>query len=100
MAEDGSRDIYEDQTSNRTYVQPRTKKDFYYNKWTDFKAPDWYHPYNGTDARSEFLYLRKNANTSPYIEMTKDWMDKNRLFLYLGGFLLAHLVELGRDYLR
>lgn len=39
--------IYEDTTTRRSYYQPRTQTDFYHTKWTGYKKPDWYHPYNG-----------------------------------------------------
>ena len=29
--------IYEDQTSKRSYFQPKQQKDFYYTKWTGYK---------------------------------------------------------------
>ena len=99
-ADDGSRDIYEDTTSNKSYYQPKTQSDFYHTKWTDYKKPDWYHPYNGLDARSEFLYLRKNADANPYVDMAYDAADKYRMMLYLGGFLFLNLCEIGKDYLR
>ena len=63
-----SQDIYEDTLSKRSYFQPKQQKDFYYTKWTGYRAPDWYHPYNGLDARSEFLYLRKSAFNWPRID--------------------------------
>jgi hypothetical protein len=91
--------MYEDQTSSRSYYQPRTQKDFYYTKWTGYKKPDWYHPYNGYDARSEFLYLRRNAFSWPVVDQALDFMELNRLFFYLAAFALYNAYDQYKDYL-
>lgn len=90
--------IYEDQTSKRSYFQPKQQKDFYYTKWTGYRKPDWYHPYNGLDARSEFLYLRRNAFAWPWIDKTIDFVELNRLFFYCLALALFNLCDLALDY--
>ena len=89
--EDSSR--YEDTTSSKSYYQPKQQRDFYYTKWTDYKQPDWYHPYNGLDARSEFLYFRKNAISWPRIDQIYDWIENNRFETYLIIFALINAVQ-------
>ena len=78
---------FENSTTKANYIQPRTITDFYYTKWTGYKAPEWYHPYNGTDNRSEYLY-RKTVNTvfSPRQDMALDKLEVYRLLLYLALF--------------
>jgi curved DNA-binding protein CbpA len=80
-------DIYEDSLSRRSYYQPKQQKDFYYTKWTNYQKPDWYHPYNGHDARSEFLYLRRSAISWPRIDQAFEFLENNRLFFYLLAYL-------------
>ena len=90
--------IYEDKVSNRSYFQPKQQTDFYYTKWTGYKKPDWYHPYNGLDARSEFLYLRRNAGIWPRIDQAYEYFELNRLMAYLAIFGLYNLVYLYREF--
>jgi len=81
---------YADSISNKNYMQPRTQTDFYHTKWTGYKKPDWYHPFNGRDARSEYLY-RKTVNTviSPYTEMFLEKCEGYRFYIYLALFGLS-----------
>ena len=67
---------FEDSTSKKNYFQPRTQTDFYHTKWTGYKKPEWYHPYNGLDGRSEYLY-RKRVNTvlGPRQEIFLEWCE-------------------------
>ena len=51
--------IYQDEFTGKTYYQPRTITDFYHTKWTGYQKPKWFHPYNGHDVRSEYLYRKK-----------------------------------------
>jgi len=85
---------FEDATSKKNYFQPRTQTDFYHTKWTGYKKPDWYDPYNGLDGRSEYLY-RKTVNhvLSPKAEMTLEWCEKRRFLIYLGLFLAWNLYD-------
>ena len=94
--------IYEDKTTNRNYYQPRTMTDFYYTKWTGYKKPDWYHPYNGRDVRSEYLYRRKlherGLNIPPWLDIAIEYMDVNRLFFYLLLFFIGDIIRVIRNY--
>ena len=49
---------YQDSTSQANYYQPRKMVDPYHTKWSNFKKPKWYHPYNGRDWRAEYMYTR------------------------------------------
>ena len=49
---------YEDSATKANYYQPKTQKDFYHTKWTDYKTPDNYDPLDGTNIRDEYLYRR------------------------------------------
>ena len=41
---------------------PRTVKNFYYNKWSDYKIPKWSNLFSGQDVKSEYIF-RENNNT-------------------------------------
>lgn len=90
--------IYEDTTSNRSYYQPKQQKDFYHTAWTNYEKPDWYDPYNGLDQRSEYLYLRRIANTWPKLDMAYEFIELNRLLFYMLGFGLFNIIDLYRDF--
>ena len=90
--------IYEDTTAKRSYFQPKQQKDFYHTKWTNYQKPDWYHPYNGIDARSEFLYMRKNSDYMPWWDQTRNQISDNRLLLYISVFLLYNAYDLYKDF--
>ena len=82
--------VYEDSTSKRNYMQPRTQTDFYHTKWTNYQKPDWYHPYNGLDYRSEYLYRTKehdfDGEVPPYLSIASTYIDNRRFWFYLGIF--------------
>jgi hypothetical protein len=88
---------YEDAGSRRTYYQPRTMKDFYHSKWTDYEKPKWYHPYNGLDWRSEYMYGKaihnRNSNLPPRLQILINFLDSNRLLLYLVIFMIADFLR-------
>jgi hypothetical protein len=92
---------FEDSTSKKNYFQPRTQTDFYHTKWTDYKKPDWYHPLNGLDGRSEYLY-RKTVNSwiPPVVEIAILKVEGYRLYLYMLLFGLWNLYEAYRAYNR
>jgi hypothetical protein len=81
-------------------LQPRTQTDFYHTKWTGYKKPDWYHPYNGHDGRSEYLY-RKTVNSylSPRIEIALESVERWRLWVYLGLFVVYNCFDWYHIYL-
>jgi DnaJ-class molecular chaperone len=85
--------IYEDTLSNKTYFQPKQQKDFYHTKWTGYKKPEWYHPYNGMDARSEFLYLRRNAISWPKLDEAIKFVGLNRLFFYFLAYAAFNIYD-------
>ena len=85
-------------TSRKSYYQPRTIKDFYHNKWTGYKKPKGFHPYNGNDVRSEYLYRKKLHDRywyiPPWVDITLELIELNRLFLYILFFFLGDLLRL------
>ena len=71
----------------------RTQTDFYHTKWSDYKKPDWYHPYNGLDWRSEYLYTKRDDDLtgvmSPRMLITLDLVNNYRFYVYLALFGLT-----------
>lgn len=90
---------FEDSTSKKNYFQPRTQTDFYHTKWTDYKKPDWYHPLNGLDGRSEYLY-RKTVNSwiPPVVEIVILKLEGYRLYIYMLLFGLWNVYEAYKAY--
>ena len=80
-------ETYEDSTSKSNYFHVRQQTDFHHTKWSDYKKPEWYHPYNGRDWRSEYLYTRRDDEMSevfsPRMLIAYDFFDKYRPYIYL-----------------
>ena len=92
---------FEDSTSKKNYFQPRTQTDFYHTKWTGYKKPDWYHPYNGIDNRSEYLYTKRiNTVFSPRQDIALEYLESRRLAVYLALFAVWNLYDLYNRYRR
>ena len=65
-------------------------KDPYYTKWTNYTAPKWYHPYNGSDARAEYMYRRRvNSVLAPRTEIMLEYVEVRRFWVYLALFGLS-----------
>ncbi|CDW75445.1 UNKNOWN [Stylonychia lemnae] len=94
--------VYQDEFTGKTYYQPRTITDFYHTKWTGYKKPDWYHPYNGQDVRSEYLYRKKLHDKywyiPPWVDIVVEFVELNRFFFYLMLFFAGDLIRLYFDY--
>lgn len=77
-------------------------KDFYHTKWTGYKKPKWFHPYNGHDVRSEYLYRKilhdRNWYVPPWIDIVLEFIEYNRLFLYLILFFMGDAVRFYFSY--
>lgn len=58
LAMDVKDKVYSQKYGKRNFYVTRQMKDFYHTQWTDFKKPKWYHPYNGYDIRSQYLYRK------------------------------------------
>lgn len=75
--------------------------DFYHTKWTGYKKPDWYHPYNGIDVRSEYLYRKKLHDRywyiPPWVDIAIEFLELNRLILYLLLFFCGDIIRLILD---
>ena len=93
--------MYEDTTSLRNHFQPRTQKDFYNTKWTNYQKPKWYHPYNGFNVRDEYIYRKKDTDrafaVAPHVDIILDWSDAHRLWLYLAAFAVFNIYDLYKN---
>jgi hypothetical protein len=89
--------VYTDPSSSRGYFQPRTIKDFYHNKWTNFKKPKWFHPYNGWDVRSEYIYRKKLHDRfwyiPPWLDIALEFIEMNRLLIYIILFFMGDAIR-------
>lgn len=94
--------IYQDEFTGKTYYQPRTITDFYHTKWTGYQKPKWFHPYNGHDVRSEYLYRKKLHDqywyVPPVVDIVIEFIEINRFFFYLLLFISADLVRMFFDW--
>lgn len=71
-------------SETRFNTGPRTIKNFYFNRWTDFKIPKWSNLKSGVDMRSEYLYRKDDAEfdkSHQYNEIIR-LLIKYRVFLY------------------
>ena len=89
---------YQDSTTKSNYFKTRTMSDPHYTKWSDYKKPEWYHPYNGKDWRAEYMYTRQDNDDSPYMVMAENFFGKYRAFLYLLLFGLTQVFTAFRSY--
>lgn len=85
---------YEDSSTKQNYFQPKTQKDFYYTKWTDFKKPENYDPMDGTNIRDEYIYRRPKEDwqwvvPARFDRVIKAIEETNRLFIWLGLFAVS-----------
>jgi len=47
-ASENSREtLYRDRFMRKSHFTPKESQDAYYNRWTGYKTPKWYSPYNG-----------------------------------------------------
>ena len=69
--------------------------DFYHTKWTNYKRPKWFHPYNGRDFRSEYLYRKKLHDRwffmPPKLDVVIEFIDLNRFFFYILLFFIGDI---------
>ena len=65
--------------------------DPYHTKWSGYQKPKWYHPYNGRDWRSEYMYSRRDTNLPHYVSVALDAIGNNRFLVYLFLFGLTQL---------
>jgi hypothetical protein len=66
---------------------PRTIKNFYYDKWSDYKTPEWSHTRKGMDSKSEYI-LRDIDDEFAVSEST------NKIFSIIFRFRLIFFVLL------
>ena len=51
---------YATTTGKPIYKGTRTIKNFYYNKWTGYRTPDWTNAEAGHDSQSEYMFRNKD----------------------------------------
>jgi len=94
--------VYSQKLGRKNYYVSRDIKDFYYNQWTDYKKPNWYHPYNGYDVRSQYLYRKKQDermwSLPPYLDIFLEKAEENRIFIYLLLFFLGDMIRIYLNY--
>ena len=94
--------VYAQKLGRKNYYVTRQMKDFYHTQWTDYKKPDWYHPYNGHDVRSQYLYRKKNDDRAwfipPYLDIALDWAEVNRIYIYFILFFIGDIYGLYKYY--
>ena len=97
LSNDIQDDIYADKLGGRQYYKQRKMSDFYHTKWTGYEKPKWYHPYNGYDVRSQYLYRQRNDDeawyTAPYEDMARDYVRRNRLIFWIAFFFCADIAR-------
>ena len=78
---------YQDPTTKNSYIHIRTQTDWHHTKWSNYKKPEGYHPYNGMDWRSEYLYTKRDDNFSsqapPHVVIATDFVNNYRAYFYL-----------------
>jgi hypothetical protein len=79
-------------------------KDFYHTKWTGYQKPKWFHPYNGIDVRSEYLYRKKLHDRywyiPPWFDIAFEFIELNRLFVYIVLFFLGDAIRLYKSIMQ
>lgn len=102
LSDDIKDKVYAQKLGKKNYYMTRQMKDFYHTQWTDFKKPKWYHPYNGLDVRSQYLYRKKNDERAwflpPYVDIAIEWCEINRLYIYFLMFISADFYRLYKKY--
>jgi curved DNA-binding protein CbpA len=71
-----SDDRYTSRYGKRVMSGPRTIKNTYYNKWTEFKTPKWSNLKDGMDSQAEYILRDKEDDL-------EDSVDKYRLYRFL-----------------
>ena len=86
-------ETYHDANKQSNHFKVRTQTDWHHTKWSGYKKPEGYHPYNGKDWRSEYLYTKRDDDASsvfsPRVLMSYDFLDNYRPYVYLFLFGLT-----------
>ena len=71
----------------------RTQTDFHHTKWSNYQKPKGYHPYNGRDGRSEYLYTKRADAMAhafpPHVVIAFDALSNYRPYIYMLLFGLS-----------
>lgn len=98
---DNSKYVKKGKGNNRVNVGPRTINEFYGDKWSEYKKPNWYNIFSGADQRSDYM-ARKREFDNYYADEEENfqsisksrlnrYIENNRVFLY---FILAFVIDL------
>lgn len=84
---------YTNKYGKRIFRGPRTVKNFYYDKWSNFKAPKWSNLNTGHDIKSEYIFRDSSDNMDmPYkFNKIQKILIKNRIIIY---FILVFSLDL------
>lgn len=76
---------YTSKYGRRVMRGPRTIKNFYFDKWSDFKTPKWSGTKYGYDSKTEYILrdLDENLSVSSKEEKRFRFIIKYRIILYL-----------------
>jgi hypothetical protein len=95
--------VYASKLGRKNYYVGRQMTDFYHTQWTDYKKPHWYHPYNGYDVRSQYLYRKKQDDRMwdlpPYVDIAFEYIEEYRIYLYLLAFAMIDAYWFYRSYI-
>jgi curved DNA-binding protein CbpA len=90
-----------DQRFSRKYGRkiwrgPTTIKNFYYDKWSNFKTPKWSNLNSGMDMKSEYIFrdLNEDLQMSRKEHLVSSFIDKHRIKFYFLGLMLIDLIFL------
>jgi curved DNA-binding protein CbpA len=75
---------YSQRYGKRVMKGPRTIKNFYFDKWSEFKIPKWSNLRSGYDYKSEYIFREKDEDMEfSYITNQRiKFLKKNRFFFY------------------
>ena len=64
---------------------PRTIKNFYYNKWTDYKTPKWSNLKDGLDSQTEYILREKEDDLEDSAARNRFYKNviRNRILIYI-----------------
>lgn len=76
---------YTSKYGKRVMSGPRTIKNFYYNKWTDYKTPKWSNLKDGLDSQTEYILREKEDDLEDSAARHKFYKTviRNRIIIYI-----------------
>jgi hypothetical protein len=75
---------YSNKYGKRVMRGPRTIKNFYWDKWSNFKTPKWSNLSTGMDFKAEYMHRNNENLDEPHREtVIKNWIFRYRLVFYI-----------------